>query len=141
MSVIGLQFLIWIKRKTETLSGRDVVNLATSGVTTSFAEQWQLDAITNRSAQIVERSQEPNQFGLPSLKKAIRAAYSLPTEREIVCTSGASGAIRLVCEFLLAGRSGAEIVVESPVYEPFARFPRGLVPRSYSPTARAVFRP
>jgi aspartate/methionine/tyrosine aminotransferase len=126
MSESDLQFLIWIKRKSETPSARDVVNLATSGVTTSFAERWLLDSITNRSAEIVERFQEPNQFGLPSLKNAIRAAYDLPTNREIVCTSGASGAIRLVCEFLLAGRSGGEIVVESPVYEPLRAIPERL---------------
>jgi aspartate/methionine/tyrosine aminotransferase len=126
MSATGLQFLIWIKRKTETITARDVVNLAASGVSTSFAERWQVDAITNRSAQIVARSGEPNQFGLPSLKNAIRAAYSLPTDREIVCASGASGAIRLVCEFLLAGRSDGEIVIESPVYEPLRAVPERL---------------
>lgn len=144
MSAIRLQFLTWIKRKTESLGGRDVVNLASSGVTTGFADRWQLDAITNRAHEIVERSQEPNQFGLPSLKKAIRAAYNLPTEREIICTSGASGAIRLVCEFLLAGRSGGEIVVESPVYEPLGAIPARLgakiVPAQRSTIFESVMR-
>ena len=126
MSATGFQYLLWIKRKIETTHARDVVNLATSGVTTSFADEWQFDVITNRAAQVVQRWAEPNQFGLVSLKRAIRAGYNLPADREIVCTSGASGAIRLICELLLAGRSGGEVVVETPVYEPLRAIPERL---------------
>jgi aspartate/methionine/tyrosine aminotransferase len=109
---------MWMKRKLETLASQDVVNLASSGVATDFANRWQNDVLTSRASEIVERCAESHQYGLGSLKQAIRAAYNLPSDHEIVTTLGASGGIRLVCEILLAGRRDAEVIIESPVYEP-----------------------
>jgi aspartate/methionine/tyrosine aminotransferase len=62
-------------------------------------------------------------FGLGSLHAAIRSAFQVPPQRTIVSTPGATGGIRLVCEQLLAGRAGDEVIVESPVYEPLAALP------------------
>ena len=120
------QFLVWVKRKLVSARTKDVVNLVSSGVTTAFANNWLVDTIANHGHVILERSAEPNEFGLPSLKQAIRAAFQIPAEREIDTTSGASGAIRLICEQLLAGGSGVEFVVESPVYEPIRAIPERL---------------
>jgi aspartate/methionine/tyrosine aminotransferase len=118
-------FLVWMKRKiAQSRSG--LVNLAISGVSTDFANRWQREVLTVRAAEIVARSAETNQFGLESLKRAIRAAYELPAHREIVTSLGASGGFRLVCEMLLAGRAGAQIVIESPVYEPLRAIPERL---------------
>jgi aspartate/methionine/tyrosine aminotransferase len=103
-----------------------LANLAISGVSTGYANRWQRDVLIQRAAEIVERSAEPNQFGLESLKQAIRAAYNLPANREIVTSLGASGGYRLICEMLLAGRNDAEIVIESPVYEPLRSIPERL---------------
>ena len=103
-----------------------LANLAISGVSTEYANRWQRDVLTSRAAEIVERSAEPNQFGLESLKQAIRAAYGLPANREIVISLGASGGFRLICEMLIAGRYEAEIVIESPVYEPLRAIPERL---------------
>jgi aspartate/methionine/tyrosine aminotransferase len=116
---------MWMKRKIAH-SALDLANLAISGVATPFANRWQRDVLIDRAQEIVERSAEPNQFGLESLKRAIRAAYNLPTDRAIVTSLGASGGYRLVCEMLLAGRRGANIVLESPVYEPLLAIPERL---------------
>jgi aspartate/methionine/tyrosine aminotransferase len=113
---------MWMKRKIAQ-SKPGLANLAISGVGTEFANRWQNDVLTRRAAEIIERSGEPNQFGLESLKRAIRAAYDLPPRCEIATALGASGGYRLVCEMLLAGRPGAELVIEAPVYEPLRRIP------------------
>jgi aspartate/methionine/tyrosine aminotransferase len=118
-------FLTWMKGKFAQ-SQPDHANLAISGVSTEYANCWQRDVLTSRTADIVERSTEPNQFGLESLKRAIRAAYNLPSNREIVTSLGASGGYRLICEMLLAGKNDAEIVIESPVYEPLRAIPERL---------------
>jgi aspartate/methionine/tyrosine aminotransferase len=112
------QFLMWMKRKIDPAPRRDVVNLAISGVSTEFATRWLNEVITSRAAEIAERSAESNQFGLGSLKQAIRNAFQVPADREIVTTMGASAGIRLVSESLVAGRPDAEVIIESPVYEP-----------------------
>ena len=139
------QFLIWMKRKIASVAKQDVVNLASSGVKTALAEQWQIDVLTNQSAEIVRRAAESHQFGLQSLKQAVRTAFSVPADREIVITAGASGGIRLVCELLLAGQTGAEVLVETPVYEPLRaipeRFGAKIVPmdrRNFATLARSV---
>jgi aspartate/methionine/tyrosine aminotransferase len=118
-------FLMWMKRKIA--QGKpDLANLAVSGVTTEFANRWQKDVFVRRATEIIDRSAESNQFGLESLKHAIRSAYNVPSEREIVTSLGASGGYRLVCEMLLAGRTGAEVILESPVYEPLRAIPERL---------------
>jgi aspartate/methionine/tyrosine aminotransferase len=116
---------MWMKRKIAQ-SRPDLANLTISGVSTDYANRWQRDVLIQRAAEIVERSAEPNQFGLESLKQAIRAAYNLPANREIITSLGASGGFRLICEMLLAGRNDAEIVIESPVYEPLRAIPERL---------------
>jgi aspartate/methionine/tyrosine aminotransferase len=126
MSTALPQFLTWMKEKYDLSVQRDVVNLAISGVTTDFANRWQNDVLTNRAADILARSTESNQFGLESLKQAIRTAFNIPASHEIVTTLGASGGIRLVAENLLAGRANAEFIVESPVYEPIRAIPERL---------------
>jgi aspartate/methionine/tyrosine aminotransferase len=126
MSTALPQFLTWMKHKYDPTSQRDVVNLAISSVTTDFANRWQKDVLANRAAEVIQRSAESNQFGLESLKQAIRTAFNIPASHEIVTTLGASGGIRLVAENLLAGRADAEIIVESPVYEPIRAIPERL---------------
>jgi aspartate/methionine/tyrosine aminotransferase len=116
---------MWMKRKI-ALSRPGLANLAISGVSTDYANDWQRDVLIQRAAEIVERSAEPNQFGLESLKQAIRAAYNLPANREIITSLGASGGFRLICEMLLADRNDADIVIESPVYEPLRAIPERL---------------
>lgn len=112
-----------MKHKLLAGAGRDVVNLASSGVSTSFANRWLEEVLTERAAEVVARSAESNMFGLGSLHAAIRNAFQVPPQRTIVSTAGATGGIRLVCEQLLAGRADAEVVVETPVYEPLAALP------------------
>lgn len=112
-----------MKRKLLAASGRDVVNLASSGVCTSFASRWQEDVLARRAAEVVARTAESNMFGLESLERAIRGAFQIPAQRAIVTTPGATGAIRLVCEQLLSGRTECEVVVETPVYEPLRALP------------------
>jgi aspartate/methionine/tyrosine aminotransferase len=126
MSAALPQFLTWMKHKYDPISQRDVVNLAISGVTTDFANRWQNDVLTDRALDILARSTESNQFGLESLKQAIRTAFNIPASHEIVTTLGASGGIRLVAENLLAGRADSEIIVESPVYAPIRAIPERL---------------
>jgi aspartate/methionine/tyrosine aminotransferase len=126
MSAKRRQFLVWMKHKLDALANRDVVNLASSGVSTEFANRWQSDVLSRRASEIVRRCAESNQYGLESLQQAIRGAYNVPADREIVITQGASGGIRLVCEILLAGRNGAEAIIESPVYEPIRAIPARL---------------
>ena len=120
------QFLVWIKRKNAAARKSNVINLATSGAATSCANAWLAEAITSRGSALFERLAEPSEFGLPSLKNAIRSAFAIPAGREIVATSGASGGIRLVCELLLAGQAGAEVVIETPVYQPLRLIPERL---------------
>jgi aspartate/methionine/tyrosine aminotransferase len=116
---------MWMKRKL--VHGKPALsNLAISGVATEFANNWQKDVLVRRASEIVERSAESNQFGLESLKRAIRAAYKLSPDREIVTSLGASGGYRLVCEMLLAARTDAEVILESPVYEPLRAIPEHL---------------
>jgi aspartate/methionine/tyrosine aminotransferase len=126
------RFLLWMKHKIDRAPHWDVVNLAISGVSTELANRWLSDVLMGRAAEIVERGAESNQFGLGSLKQAIRGAFQIPEEREIVITPGASAGIRLVCEVLSAGRPGAEMMIESPVYEPIwsiaSRLGANLVP-------------
>jgi aspartate/methionine/tyrosine aminotransferase len=112
-----------MKHKLLAGAGGDVVNLASSGVSTGFADRWLEKVLTERAAEVVARSAESNMFGLGSLHAAIRIAFQVPPQRTIVSTPGATGGIRLVCEQLLAGRVGAEVVVESPVYEPLSALP------------------
>jgi aspartate/methionine/tyrosine aminotransferase len=112
------KFLMWMKQKIDAAPQRDLVNLAISGVSTEFANNWPNDVLAGRALEIVERCKESNQFGLESLKQAIQRAFGIPEGREIVITSGASAGIRLVCELLLAGRNDSEVIIESPVYEP-----------------------
>jgi hypothetical protein len=69
MSATRPHYLVWIKGKIESTRRKDVVNLATSGVTTVLAKQWQDQVMTKRAVEIVQRSAEPNEFGLPSLKE------------------------------------------------------------------------
>jgi DNA-binding transcriptional MocR family regulator len=111
-----------------------LASLAASGVSTPFANDWQKRVLVERAAEIVDRSAEHNQFGLESLQRAIRAAFNLPADREVVTTLGASGGYRLVCEMLLAGRPEAEIALETPVYEPLRAIPERLGARLPSRT-------
>jgi aspartate/methionine/tyrosine aminotransferase len=119
-------FLIWIKRKVASLANRDVVNLASSGVKTELADGWFSAVLADHAAEITRRSAESHQFGLASLKQAIRAAFGVPEHREIVLTAGASGGMRLVFEALLAGRPDADVLVEAPIYQPLRAIPRRL---------------
>jgi aspartate/methionine/tyrosine aminotransferase len=115
-----------MKQKLASTAKRDVVNLASSGARTALADQWQKDVITRHADEILRRAAESHPFGLESLKRAIRAAFGVPATREIVVTSGASGGIRLICEILLAGKTDAEVLIESPVYEPLRAVPERL---------------
>jgi aspartate/methionine/tyrosine aminotransferase len=119
-------YLVWMKEKLRATRNTDIVNLASSGVTTEFANRWQDEVLRKRSAEILSRSAEPNEYGLESLQIAIRKAFGVPQNRQVVLTSGASGGIRLVCEVLLAGRSDAEVIVEAPTYEPLWAIPARL---------------
>lgn len=120
-------FLHWVKRHVgwmaETPEGRRIVNLATSGVQTANSASWFERTCRERLPDLLARMEETNEFGLPALKQAIRRKYHIPEGREIYLTAGASAGYRLVCDALLTGRSGAEVLIESPTYQPLAILP------------------
>jgi aspartate/methionine/tyrosine aminotransferase len=115
-----MSYLHWIKQKTESLQGRsDVINLAGSAVEVPEAQEWFARALREQGRALHERwAASSNEFGLAELKERIRAAYQVQPSREIVLTNGASGAIRLTYEMLLAGKPGQHWIVEQPCYEP-----------------------
>jgi aspartate/methionine/tyrosine aminotransferase len=120
-------FLHWVKRHVgwmaEAPEGRGIVNLATSGVQTANSATWFERTCRERLPDLLARMEETNEFGLPALKRTIRQKYRIPAEREIYLTAGASAGYRLVCDALLTGRSGAEVLIESPTYQPLAVLP------------------
>ncbi len=121
-------FLHWVKRHVgwmeETPEGRRIVNLATSGVQTANSATWFERTCRERLPDLLLRMQETNEFGLPSLKRAVRLKYQIPDDREIYVTAGASAGYRLICDALLTGSPGAEVLVESPTYEPLVVLPK-----------------
>ena len=124
----GESFLHWVKRHvgwmSETPEGRRIVNLATSGVQTVNSANWFQRTCRERLPDLLERMEETNEFGLPALKRAVRLKYRIPDDREIYLTAGASAGYRLVCDALLTGRRGAQVLVESPTYEPLVVLPK-----------------
>jgi aspartate/methionine/tyrosine aminotransferase len=127
MSASSESFLHWVKRHVgwmaETPEGGRIVNLATSGVQTPEAGTWFQRTCQERLPDLLERMKATNEFGLPELKRAIRIKYGIPDDREIYLTAGASAGYRLVCDALFTGRAGAEVLVESPTYEPLVILP------------------
>jgi hypothetical protein len=118
-------FLQWIKRRVQSLEeapGR-VVNLATSGIRTTVSDGWFNRACQERLPDLVDRMTATNEFGLPALKTAIRRTYRIPEDREIFLTAGASGGFRFLCESLFAGKTGAEVLIEAPTYQPLTILP------------------
>jgi aspartate/methionine/tyrosine aminotransferase len=113
-------YLRWVKELTERLRGRrDVVNLAGSAFHLPAATAWLQAEIGERGASLVAAvGKRSNEFGLVELKDRIRAAYQVPSEREILLTSGSSGAIRFVFQLLLASDGPRHLVAEQPIYEP-----------------------
>ena len=121
-------FLHWVKRHVgwmaESPEGSRVVNLATSGVQTAKSATWFQRTSQERLPDLLARMEETNEFGLPALKQAIRRTYRIREEREIYLTAGASAGYRLACDALLTGSLGAELLVESPTYEPLVVLPK-----------------
>jgi aspartate/methionine/tyrosine aminotransferase len=120
-------FVGWIKHNVVSLekdcaAGR-VVNLSTSGVRTAAVDTWFQRTCQERLPDLLARMQATNEYGLPALKEAIRHRYRVPADREIYLTAGASAGYRLLCDSLLAGRPGLEVLVESPTYQPLAILP------------------
>jgi aspartate/methionine/tyrosine aminotransferase len=107
----------------ETPEGGRIANLATSGVQTANSATWFERTCRERLPDLLARMEETNEFGLPALKQAIRKKYGIPDEREIYLTAGASAGYRLVCDALLTGRAGAQVLIESPTYQPLAVLP------------------
>ncbi len=120
----GSNFLGWLKAKNERLRDcdADVISLAVSGVQSDASHEWFRQTLLEGS-KMLSRMDESNEFGLPSLKAAIRTTYGIEARRNIVLTSGASGGLRLICEALLAGSSRSEVLVETPTYEPLVAIP------------------
>ncbi|BBO33123.1 pyridoxal phosphate-dependent aminotransferase [Lacipirellula parvula] len=113
-------YLRWVKELTERLQGRrDVINLAGSAFHLPEATAWLQTEISERGdALVAAATRSSNEFGLVELKDRIRAAYQVPPEREILLTSGSSGAIRFVFQLLLAGDRPKHFIAEQPIYEP-----------------------
>ncbi len=101
-----------------------MVNLSTSGVRTAAVDTWFQRTCQERLPDLLARMQATNEYGLPSLKEAIRRTYRVPLDREIYLCAGASAGYRLLCDSLLAGRPGLEVLVESPTYQPLASLAR-----------------
>jgi aspartate/methionine/tyrosine aminotransferase len=120
-------FVGWIKRNVVSLEGEcaagRIVNLSTSGVRTSTVDRWFERTCQERLPSLMERMQATNEYGLPALTEAIRRTNRVPDDREIYLTAGASAGYRLLCDSLLAGRPGLEVLVESPTYQPLASLP------------------
>jgi aspartate/methionine/tyrosine aminotransferase len=119
-------YLRWVKEMNQRLAGRrNVINLAGSAFQLPEAAQWLDEELSKRGASLVAAKKSVgNDFGLPELKDAIRAAFQVPAEREILLTSGASGAIRFSLQLLLEGSGPRHLVVEQPVYEPLISIAR-----------------
>ena len=121
-------FLHWVKRHVgwmaESPEGKRVVNLATSGVQTAKSATWFQRTTQERLPDLLARMEETNEFGLPALKQALRRKYRIRDDREIYLTAGASAGYRLACDALLTGSPGAEVLVESPTYEPLVILPK-----------------
>jgi aspartate/methionine/tyrosine aminotransferase len=121
-------FLHWVKRHVgwmaETPEGSRIVNLATSGVHTDNSATWFQRTCQERLPDVLARMESTNEFGLPELKRAIRVKYQIPDDREIYLTAGASAGFRLICDALLTGVRGTELLVESPTYEPLVVLPK-----------------
>jgi aspartate/methionine/tyrosine aminotransferase len=113
-------YLRWVKELTERLRGRrDVINLAGSAFHLPAATAWLHAEIGERGHSLATAvAKSSNEFGLAALKDRVRVAYQVPPEREILLTSGSSGAIRFVCQLLLAGDGPKHFVAEQPIYEP-----------------------
>jgi len=124
-------FVGWIKRHVVALEeahGRNgIANLSTSGVHTATIDGWFERICRERLPELLDRMAETNEYGLPALKAAIRRRYLVPDDREVYLTAGASAAYRLVCESLLAGSLGRDVLVESPTYQPLGILPQRFV--------------
>lgn len=120
-------FLRWIKRHVDWIAespeGGRIVNLAGSGVHTPATERWFESTCRERLPDVLGPMQSTNEFGLPALKRAIRRKYFIPDDREIFLTAGASAGFRLVCDALFTGATGAQVLVESPTYQPLDILP------------------
>jgi aspartate/methionine/tyrosine aminotransferase len=119
-------FVGWIKRNVVSLenpAGGRIINLSTSGVRTASIDTWFQRTCQERLPSLIDRMQATNEYGLPALKDAIRRTFHVPDDREIYLTAGASAGYRLLCDSLLAGRPGLEVLVESPTYQPLAILP------------------
>ncbi|WP_428304082.1 pyridoxal phosphate-dependent aminotransferase [Lacipirellula sp.] len=121
-------YLRWVKELTERLRERqDVINLAGSAFHLPAATAWLHAEIGERGASLVATvAKRSNEFGLAELKERIRTAYQVPSEREILLTSGSSGAIRFVLQLLLAGDGPKHFIAEQPIYEPLLSVARRL---------------
>ncbi len=128
-----MQYLAWLKERYRELPGRDVINLASSAMHVASSAAWLETTLTAGDPALVERWKTgSHMFGLDALKDAIRAAFGVPNEREILLTLGASDAFRLVAEMLWAGRGAdGQFLSETPYYEPLVLVPRrfGLEPQ------------
>jgi aspartate/methionine/tyrosine aminotransferase len=120
-------FVGWIKRHVESIEKSPAetrpANLSTSGVHTSSNDAWFQRICQEQLPTLLDRMAAPNEYGLLTLKDAIRKTYRVPADREIYLTAGASAGYRLLCESLLAGQTGVEVLVESPTYQPLAILP------------------
>lgn len=56
-------------------------------------------------------------WGHPALREAIRTEYAVPADVDVLLTAGASSAFALVGRAWVDGDS--DVIIESPVYEPF----------------------
>jgi aspartate/methionine/tyrosine aminotransferase len=116
------EFLPWIKHLYAGLHGQPGgFNLMNSGVREPadllarlLADQPALEA----------RLAESNEWGHPAVVRALRHRYTLPPDREVQVTAGATAAFWLICRALLA--PGDQVLVEAPVYEPLRLVPARL---------------
>ena len=115
-----MQYLRWVKELNGRLQGRrDVINLAGSAFHLPVATAWLDEQIASHGKSLVAAERlATNEFGLPELTERVRAAYQIPTEREVLVTSGSTGSIRLAYQLLLAGRGPQHFIAEQPIYEP-----------------------
>jgi aspartate/methionine/tyrosine aminotransferase len=128
-----MHYLTWLKQRYRELRDRDVISLTSSTMHVASSAAWLEDLLGNDGPAVVVRWHAgSHMFGLDSLKDAIRAAFRVPAEREILLAIGASDAFRLVAEMLWAGRGVSGLFLsESPYYEPLVAIPRrfGLEPQ------------
>lgn len=109
-----VEYLTWFKENEKGMNHGN--NLASSAVCET--ENAVFDLV--KSQELTDRLiHDP--WWHPALLRHLKRQYDITAGRRLVITNGASGAIWLVCQALIA--PGDHVIVESPVYQPLLSVP------------------